>query len=255
VVGQDQEGERIASLLEEKEISIAGLVHSKTRKTTLKTRVISDNQHIVRVDEEQTDDISEEDTLELLRRASKLIDQCDVLILEDYNKGVLSATVIEQLIDLAKKAGVPVAVDPKKKNFFNYRGIHLFKPNLKELREGMKLPIPSGDQERIKEAARMLKEKIGNACTLVTLSEYGVFVDDGEAAHFLPAHERAVVDVSGAGDSAIATAALCLASQVDPIGIATLSNLAGGIVCEYVGVVPIQKEQLRTEALNVLTHT
>jgi rfaE bifunctional protein kinase chain/domain len=175
------------------------------------------------------------------------------MILEDYNKGVLTADVIARLIALAKKARVPVAVDPKKRNFFAYAGVDLFKPNLKELREGLKIDIEAEDRKSVQHAIGRLEATLGNRISLVTLSEHGMVAHTGSEEHFVPAHMREIADVSGAGDTVIATAALCLAQGVPLRVLAELSNLAGGLVCEHVGVVPIDRERLRAEAATLST--
>ncbi|HAA00154.1 MAG TPA: D-glycero-beta-D-manno-heptose-7-phosphate kinase, partial [Flavobacteriales bacterium] len=171
-----------------------------------------------------------------------------VIIFEDYNKGVLTESLIARVIELARQKNIPTCVDPKKKNFFSYSGVTLFKPNLKELREGLKLEIDRNDDSALLNAVQQLEQRLPHSISLITLSERGVFVKNGATAHRYPAHIRNIADVSGAGDTVIAVAALCLALNADVAVIARLSNLAGGLVCERVGVVPIDKEQLLDEA-------
>jgi D-glycero-beta-D-manno-heptose-7-phosphate kinase len=202
------------------------------------------------VDEEMESDIEETDEDRLLTRVSELLVSAkpNVIILEDYNKGVLTVRVIEGIVAMAKAQGVPVAVDPKKKNFFAYVGVDLFKPNMKELREGLKIEVRSGDRDGVREAVRQLEERLGNAASLITLSEHGVYAHKGSDECFLPAHARIIADVSGAGDTVIAVAALCLAQGLPLKTLAQWANLAGGLVCEHVGVVPIDKARLLSEA-------
>lgn len=251
VIGDDANGDLILPLLEEQGIETSGVIRSKGRKTTIKTRVISGHQHICRVDDEQVDDISSEAEAELLHSIGTIISSgaVDVIILEDYNKGVLTESCITSIISLAREAEIPVAVDPKKENFLVYRGVQLFKPNLVELKEGLKIDLDPKDEGSLRSAVSELREQLRNDCTLLTLSEHGVYVDNGTDRVHIPAHERSIADVSGAGDSVIATAALCLASGVSIADLAALSNLAGGIVCEKVGVVPIDRMDLLREAL------
>ncbi len=249
VVGDDPDADRIEALLREQRSPMDGIVRSSQRRTTVKTRVISGHQHVVRVDEEQEDELSQADERALLDRIAMLMAarRPDAIVLEDYNKGVLTATVIEGVIRLAKQSGVPVAVDPKKRNFLAYRGVDLFKPNLKELREGLKIEIDPADDASINKAVRALEEKLANRLSLVTLSELGAYVHDHGVGTRIAAHKRKIVDVSGAGDTVIAVAALSLAQGLDARNIAALSNLAGGLVCEEVGVVPIDRDRFRSE--------
>ncbi len=249
VVGDDDNAALLLKLFVEQGLDTRGLMRSTARRTTVKTRVISAQQHVVRVDEEQDDDLSPADagrvvdTVTALMRSSKP----RVLIFEDYNKGVLSEAVITGTIAAAKAAGIPTAVDPKKKNFFAYRGVDLFKPNLKELREGLKVDVDPLDSESVKQAVTQLENKLGDRISLITLSEHGAFVHEGGAASTIAAHPRKILDVSGAGDTVIAVASLALAQGLPAEQLAQLANLAGGLVCEEVGVVPINKERFRSE--------
>lgn len=250
VVGDDEHAGTIEDLLKKDGLSAEGLVRSRQRRTTVKTRIISAHQHVVRVDEEMTGDLAAQQEDELLERVARILRERlpAVMILEDYNKGVLTEQVIAGCIGLAKKAGVPVAVDPKKKNFFAYVGVDLFKPNLKELSEGLKMEIRKGDLDAVRAGVKQLEARLGNKASLITLSEHGIYAHGGSEEHAMPAHERAIVDVSGAGDTVIAVAALCLAQRLPLSTIAAWANLAGGLVCEHVGVVPIDRERLITEA-------
>lgn len=251
VCGNDENAARLLHLLAQDGIGSEGVLRSAQRRTTVKTRVITGHQHIVRVDEETDDDLGADDEQALLARVRDLIERekPGVIVLEDYDKGVLTPRTIRGVIDLAKVAGVPVAVDPKKRNFFSYTGVDLFKPNLKELREGLKTEITAGDPEVLRGAIVRLEMRLGNRISLITLSEHGMIAHSATDEVRVPAHKREVADVSGAGDTVIATAALCLANNTSLRTLADLSNLAGGLVCEHVGVVPIDRERLRSEAI------
>lgn len=250
-IGDDSAGDDLKRCFQEANLDSVGLVRSPDRPTTVKTRVISGHQHVVRVDEESTADLSPVDEDALLHRIQETLDyrKPAAVILEDYNKGVLTARVIEEVLRMAAKAAVPVAVDPKLKNFLRYKGVHLFKPNVKELREGLKTDVSAGDIAGVRKAVLRLEQELGNAATMVTLSEHGVYAHGSTSEHHLPAHPRKIVDVSGAGDTVIAVAALALAQGLPLREIAALSNLAGGIVCEEVGVVPIDPERFKQEVL------
>ena len=249
VIGDDDNGARLERLFSAQELSTEGLVRSKERQTTVKTRVISGHQHVVRVDEEQEDDLSQKDGSKLIAIVEQLIEKHKphALIFEDYNKGVLTEEVIGKIIASARKNKIPIAVDPKKKNFFSYREVDLFKPNLKELREGLKMDVEAGDLESIRNAVIELEKRIGNASSMITLSEHGIYMRTGGSEQVIPAHVRKIADVSGAGDTVIAVAAIALALGKDPLQIAELANLAGGLVCEEIGVVPIDPKRLKEE--------
>jgi len=249
-VGADDESARLQHLFKQAGLATNGLVSSPLRHTTVKTRIISGHQHIVRVDDEMDSDLSATDADALIARAEALFasHKPDVVILEDYDKGVLTERTIPALIALAKRNNVPVAVDPKKRNFFAYKGVELFKPNLKELREGLKMEIRSGDIDQVKASVIQLEKVLGNGISLITLSEHGVYAHKGTEEHALDAHTREIADVSGAGDTVIAVAALCLAQRSGLRELAALSNLAGGLVCEHVGVMPIAPDELLAEA-------
>lgn len=252
-IGKDKAGDDLARCFLDSALDSVGLVRSATRHTTVKTRVISGHQHVVRVDEEETDDLSQADEDALLKRVSEVIEyrKPAAIVLEDYNKGVLTKRTIETIINVARKAGIPVAVDPKLKNFLAYRGVTLFKPNLKELREGLKVDVQAADIASVRAAVRILEQQLGNAATMVTLSEHGVYAHEGSNEHHLTAHPRKIVDVSGAGDTVIAVATLALAQGLSLPHIASLANLAGGLVCEEVGVAPIHIERFRSEVLRL----
>jgi D-glycero-beta-D-manno-heptose-7-phosphate kinase len=253
IIGQDANADLMERLFQEQGLSTTGLLRSPQRRTTVKTRIISGHQHVVRVDEEQEDDLSATEEQLLLDRVAEVLraERPEVLVLEDYNKGVLTEGVITGVIALAKAAGVPVAVDPKRKNFFAYRGVDLFKPNLKELRDGLKIEVNGGDEVSMTAAIGDLQSRLGNRISMITLSEHGVQVQDGPNSRRFPAHKRTIVDVSGAGDTVITVAALALAQGLPATTIAQLANLAGGLVCEEVGVVPIDLERFRAECVRL----
>lgn len=248
--GADIEGSSLIKLLEEAELSSTGIVPSSQRRTTVKARVIASNQHIVRVDYETTAPLSSSEAESLIERLQTILDaeEIDVIVLQDYNKGVLSLPVIQFLLQESDRQNIPVAVDPKSKNFWAYEGVKLFKPNLKEVSDALGLAV-SPDLESLANANKILKDRLSNQITLITLSEKGVFVDDGHSLAIVPTHPRNVADVCGAGDTVISIAALGLACQFSATVIAQLSNLAGGQVVEKVGVVPINFQQLEHEIL------
>ncbi|HRH65763.1 MAG TPA: bifunctional ADP-heptose synthase [Bacteroidia bacterium] len=250
VIGNDANGRLFIELLQQIDMPSEGILHSNDRPTTVKTRVIGNNHQMLRVDEERNEDISAFERKQLVARIENILSRknIDVIIFEDYDKGVINKSLIESVVKKAKHLGIPVAVDPKKRNFSHYKNVTLFKPNLKELREGMKLDLEKGNLPEIQNAVRKLCTEFNIATALVTLSDRGVLIHNKDTEILIPAHLRNIADVSGAGDTVISVAAMCLALHTSPEFLASLANLAGGLVCEKVGVVPIEKQHLLDEA-------
>ncbi len=252
VIGQDIEGDDLLQLLEVQGLYSKAILRSDKRKTTTKTRVIGNNYQLLRIDHEEKADLDSLDSFLLQENYSREIENCDVIIFEDYNKGVLHVGNIETLIQLANVAHIPTIVDPKKNNFLEYKNVTLFKPNLKEIKEGLNLNSDLKSEEELRNAIKSLQGKLNNQITMVTLSERGVVIASESDWLNVPAHVRNIADVSGAGDTVVSVAALCLSLNLDLKLIAELSNLSGGLVCEKLGVVPIEKEQLLSEAKRIL---
>ncbi|SHJ74735.1 rfaE bifunctional protein, domain I [Hymenobacter daecheongensis DSM 21074] len=250
VVGTDTGGDQLLGLLLDRELSAEGIVRSPHRPTTVKQRILAAGQHLLRIDSEVEHDLNREEADMLQQRYEMLLGQADVVIFEDYDKGVLSPDSIAHFIRLARQRGIPTVVDPKKKNFLAYEHCTLFKPNLKELREGLKLEFGDTDADKphFEAAVARLRELLTPEIVLVTLSERGVFAQHDGHKTYLPAHVRTISDVSGAGDTVISIAALCVALGLPAPLTAALANLGGGLVCEEVGVVPIEKQRLLEEA-------
>ncbi len=250
VVGNDSEALLFKQLLVDKKMSDKGIISSTQRATTVKTRVIGNNQQLVRIDSEDTSPLSASDETMFLKAVSNMLEmhQIDAIILEDYNKGVLTSRTIEGIIALANEKNIPTAVDPKKDNFTAFKGVTLFKPNFKELKEGIEMDFSFHQKELFNKAVLKLEETLQNEITFVTLSEHGVFIKNKETQHHIPAHIRTITDVSGAGDTVISVATLCLTAGLSIHSIASISNLAGGLVCEKRGVVSIDPLQLISES-------
>ena len=255
VIGEDSSGDKLLNLFEKNGISTDGLVKSMVRKTTVKTRVISNKQQLLRIDSESTFPLLESEEIKLNNTIQNIINQgVDGIIFEDYNKGVLTDSVIQNTIKIAKEKDIPTAVDPKKENFLSYKGVSLFKPNLKELKEGLNLNFDfNSNIDLFEKGIEVLEEKIHNEISFVTLSENGVFIKNQTEKYYVPAHVRSISDVSGAGDTVIAVATLCLISGASTKQIAEISNLAGGLVCEKSGVVSISKNDLLKEVSELLS--
>jgi rfaE bifunctional protein kinase chain/domain len=254
VVGDDREGELLQQLAEEAGINKDLILKSTHRPTTTKTRVVSRNQQMMRLDDEITEELYTEEEHDFIDRTLRYlqIQKPQVVIFEDYNKGVLKENVIQRIINHCNAIGIVTTVDPKKKNFLAYQGVTIFKPNLKEVREGLNISMEKVGQESLNEVHASLRKVLNHSITFITLSEKGVFYNDGKTSSVLPSHIRNIADVSGAGDTVIATASLLYALTNDVRLMAEISNIAGGLVCEQVGVVPVDKELLQKEVIRLL---
>ncbi len=249
VTGDDTEGLLLEELLDGSNIDTSYLLKSANRITTNKTRVISRNQQMMRLDAEITVDLSNADEKALLEKIAAYISVADpdIIILEDYNKGVLTEKIIQETIALCKQAGVITAVDPKRKNFFTFKQADIFKPNLKEVKEGLNLLTDEISEAQLQKIHTGLQQILQHTISFITLSEKGVFYQDKTDTKHIPSHIRNVADVSGAGDTVIAVAALVYARTKNARLMAEVANIAGGLVCEEVGTVAISKEKLLHE--------
>ncbi|MBK9292528.1 MAG: D-glycero-beta-D-manno-heptose-7-phosphate kinase [Bacteroidetes bacterium] len=257
VVGNDVRGSEFIELCERYGMHTGGILRLDDRPTTTKFRIIGNNVQMLRVDEETTRQVDTQVTTSLVERVAREIAQknVDAIVFQDYDKGVIDNRLIAEVVSMAREHHIPVAVDPKKRHFLDYRKVSLFKPNLKELREGMNY-TEEITMSNLSRAVELLQEKLEADMVMVTLSEKGVYIrernENAGQGHHLPAFLRNIADVSGAGDTVISVAAVCLALGQDARTTAFLSNLAGGLVCEEVGVVPVDKTKLRNELLKVL---
>lgn len=257
VLGNDDSSKAFMRLMQQYGMDRSGLVSSDDRMTTVKSRVIGNNVHIVRVDEETTRPLSAADEEELLQRIGRILksSRIDAIVFQDYDKGCVTPRIIEEVTALANKQGIITTVDPKHRNFKAYHDITLFKPNLKELREGLNVDVDESSSETLlhdlNQAAALLHQSQQPKIVFITLGNKGIYACDFRgkqpASFLLPAHLRAISDVSGAGDTVISVATLAMAAGIGLEQVIHFANMAGGIVCEQVGVVPIDKERLLTE--------
>ena len=246
VIGNEDKG--FFDLMKRENLSTKGILQEE-RKTTVKTRIISENKHQLRVDEEDTFPIINES--DFIKNSTDLMSNVHVVIFQDYNKGVLTKHVINSLVEFAKKKQIPTLVDPKKENYWQYKGVSLFKPNTKELIESNS-ETEALSLENVSKIVTKQRKQLNAKSFLLTLSEKGVFIQTENEEHLYPAYKRTIIDVSGAGDAVIATAALALAKKLDYHILAQLANLAGGLSCEKVGVNPIDRENLLNEAIRLV---
>ena len=248
VIGDDAPGRELQKIILDSNLSTEGLIVEPGRMTTVKERIIAGSQQVVRVDSETESSISSSSQKALLAHIKDSISDVDVIIFEDYDKGVLNDSLIQSVISMAKENNIPTVVDPKRKNFFAYKGATLFKPNLHELRDGLGLMPTDFDADHLADTVRKFKVSQEFTGVFVTLSERGVYIDFENDQQLIPAHIRQISDVSGAGDTVISIAACVLALGGSTEQIASLANLGGGLVCESLGVVPINLALLSKEA-------
>jgi D-glycero-beta-D-manno-heptose-7-phosphate kinase len=254
IIGDDNEGKQLEQLMTKNGIDTGFLLVSGKRVTTNKIRIISRNQQMMRLDAESTLDIDDTEENKLYRQAETYVNakKPDVIILQDYNKGILTENFIEKVILLCNKNNIVCAVDPKRKNFFAYKNVTLFKPNLKEVKESLHILSDEINEEKMRELHYGLKEKLSHSISLITLSEKGIFYQHDKESGIIASHLRSIADVSGAGDTVIAVASLIYAATKSVNLMAEIANIAGGLVCEEVGTVAINKEKLVAECKQLL---
>ncbi len=254
IIGKDENGEQLTRLLQENHINTSYIISSDKRITTNKTRVMSRNQQMMRLDTEMVTDIDTEleDGLIEKIKAYFTVSAPDVLIFEDYNKGILTERIIKELTAICREHNVVTAVDPKRKNFLSFKEVTLFKPNLKEVKEGLGLLTDTVDLASLQNMHKLLQAQLSHEISFITLSENGIFYQQGIESEQIPTHIRNIADVSGAGDTVIAVAALVYAATREIHLAAEMANIAGGVVCEEVGTVAIDKEKLLHECETLL---
>jgi rfaE bifunctional protein kinase chain/domain len=245
VIGTDSSGDKLLEVLGLTGLSINSIIRDDQRKTTVKTRVIADRQHLLRLDEEEINDIHTQLERKCLDTIIEIVrvERPDAFLIEDYNKGLLTKTFIETILTLAKKEGIFVAVDPKFRNFENYRCVDLLKPNLKEVNQFLKSNFLANTSD-MNSAAQLLIQKLNYKNLLVTLGDKGIFINNSSMNEIVPAKTLDIVDVCGAGDAVISLATLCLISGLSLEDTAHWSNRAGAYVCQHLGVISVDKDQL-----------
>ncbi len=253
IIGNDAAADTFENLLHYAEIDEQYILRDSNRPTTCKTRIVAGSQQMLRIDAEMTTDLESEMETRIITTIQTVLAEkhIDVVILQDYNKGVLTPRVIKKTIASAREKNIPVTVDPKNKNFWSYKNVTLFKPNLKEISDALQHKV-STTLDELNAASLILKEKLNAEQILITLSEKGLYFNNGTGGKIYPITPRNISDVSGAGDTVISVVALCIAAKMNDSTLAQLANLAGGIVCEYAGVVPINFEQLLNEFTKVV---
>ena len=254
VAGNDSDADTLISLLQEQKIDTKYIIKSRERITTNKIRIMGRNQQMMRLDAEIINDIGDEDEQTLIKHFESFINQeaPGVVILEDYNKGVLKESLIKKIIALCKEKNIVTTVDPKRKNFFSYKNVDIFKPNLKEVKEALNMLSEDSDETNLKNIHLRLNEILQHTISLITLSEHGIFFQHDNLSKIIPTHIRNIADVSGAGDTVIAVASLVYAVEKNILLAAEIANIAGGLVCEQVGTAAINAHKLLEECKHLI---
>jgi rfaE bifunctional protein kinase chain/domain len=255
VIGDDDKKDEFIDLLTEEELTDIGLIVDRTRMTTVKTRVISSHQHLLRIDEEIDYRLIPKIEDKFIEQISELVNtgNIDAVVFQDYDKGIITSKVIHSVVTVANSLDIPTLADPKRKNFMEYRNISVFKPNFAEFLDGLHVDVSKSDYKAIYDVVkRHLHDTQGIKNVLITLSELGIFVSDQGSFRNIPAEIRDIADVSGAGDTVISVAGVCHAAGMDIVRTAEIANLAGGLVCEKLGVVPVDRKELYEECIEIL---
>lgn len=255
ITGNDDDAKTLITLLQQHNIDTKYIVQSDKRITTNKIRVMSRNQQMMRLDSEIINDILSEDENLLIENFKTYVktSKPSVVIFEDYNKGVLTPRLINSIIQICKENNIVTSVDPKRKNFFEYKDVDIFKPNLKEVKDGLNILIEDATPQTLNTIHEQLHQQLNHNVSLITLSEKGIFIHNKSTSNTIPAHVRNIADVSGAGDTVIAVASLVYVATNDILLTAEIANLAGGLVCEDVGTAAISKQKLLNECNELLT--
>ncbi len=257
VLGNDDSSKDFMQIMYNNNMDRRGIVTSDNRMTTVKSRVIGNNMHIVRVDEESTNALSTMEEDQILDRINRIVKamHIDAIILQDYDKGNITPRIIQEVTQLARRKKIITTVDPKHRNFSNFNNINLFKPNLKELREGLNIDIDDSDNDtllrNLDDASTLLHQRQNIDIVLITLSSRGMYACDfrngAPSSFIIPSCAHDVSDVSGAGDTVISVITLALAAGLPLRQAVHYANIAAGIVCEQVGVVPVNRQRLISE--------
>ncbi len=251
VIGEDAQGDLLLRLFQKNSLNTNCVIRALERRTTVKTRFLSGSHHMLRVDEEDVSYISNSLELQLYSKIEQELvgSNYSALVFQDYDKGVLTPTLIEKLKLLAQEKGLFTIVDPKKRNFSLYSGTSLFKPNFKEFIEGAGVEVTKKELEKLTKYAQIYRQENAIKYLLLTLSEHGVLICSEEGAWHIPAQVCEIADVSGAGDTVVATATLALVAGLSAEKLAEVSNMAGSLVCKHPVVVSVDKDELY-EAIN-----
>lgn len=246
VTGDDNEGDELRRLCEQSGISSDHIATDTSRPTTMKTRYMAREKHLLRVDKELTASVSEEIITNMISSIEQMLSDhsIDVLIFQDYDKGVLNQNLIHKIISLCQSKHVLTMVDPKFNNFWYYEGVDLFKPNVNESSQALQISTDA-IKSNLLHAAASIQSRLKNRITLITAGEQGLFISDKQHQHFEPGIPIEVADVCGAGDTVISVAACAVGCGLSIQQIGYWCNQAAAWACKHAGVVSINNEQLK----------
>ncbi|MEY2950725.1 MAG: hypothetical protein RLZZ248_1926 [Bacteroidota bacterium] len=250
IVGEDETGLRLKQLMDQQALITDYIFPVRGRKSTIKSRVMAGSQQLLRIDDETTVPIQAKEIDHIFLNIQLFLqnNQVECILFQDYNKGLLVPDLIEKTIQIANRLSIPTIVDPKADNFWTYKGVTLFKPNLKEIKERVNFPLDTS-LELLSKGAAYIRDKLKNDLTVITLSADGIFANDHQASFIEPAKKRMIADVCGAGDTVVSVLALALAARIEVREMVKLANIAGGQVCEIPGVIAVNLESLQKEYL------
>ncbi len=240
-IGNDNSGDAFLAAMKEANLDTGNIIRM-VRPTTVKTRIMSASQHLLRVDEEDSSQIHSEEEQAIISHFLQLLasDKPDVIIIQDYNKGLLTERLIMEILREAGSMDIPVCVDPKALHFFAYTGVHIFKPNLAEVRGVCPFEVRV-DLASLDQTDRYLRKQLAHEITIITLGKDGIYLNDGTESVIIGTESREIVDVCGAGDAVIAAISLTSGADLPLADIGKVGNVAGGLVCAFVGVAPIPR--------------
>lgn len=254
VIGNDDSADSLLSFFEKAGLSSEGIIKSSSRRTSQKIRVMSNGQHLLRIDEEDTYSLSSEEEKVFLAHILSLWGKFKPqgIVLQDYNKGVLTPFIINSLISMAKKMDIPIVVDPKELHFWDYQGVTLFKPNKKEIQK--KIPfLFENNISDLKRVSDYIFDKLDCEISVITLGEDGLWIANRSSCFWIKGIKQEISDVCGAGDAVISSLVWSLFKKVDLETMGNIANAAGAQVCSRSGVVSLELQSFSTYYLNLYT--
>lgn len=250
VTGDDTTGERLMADLSARKICVDGIIRDSERPTIVKTRIIASHQQVVRVDKEVKGEFSGKILNEMLHKLDAIVPEVQAIIISDYGKGVINASVLKRAILLAHRYKIPITVDPKIEHFLRYKNVSCITPNMSEAIAGMRSTDLNNEQD-VYNLGRKILKRLRSHSVLITRGEKGMTLfEPGDKITHIPTRAKEVFDVTGAGDTVIATFTLALATHASFVEAAEISNFAAGIVVGKLGTATTSTDELRSAILN-----